>query len=168
MSLTFKSVTCFLLSAILLLCSQSALSFHDSTGRIFTSSEFKDKWVIVNYWADWCDSCIAEIPELNKFYKNNKDGNIVMVGVNYDRLPNPMLRQAIDKTGILFPVLQEDPAQLWQLGEISVLPTTFVISPDGVVAHKIIGPNTEQSLLKIVHNRVYGKKNNKEIKDSLG
>lgn len=152
---------------VLTFYSHITFSFHDATGRFISHSEFKNKWIIVNYWADWCDSCIEEIPELNNFYRNNQDHNILIFGVNYDRLPNPVLRQAIKKTGILFPVLQEDPADLWRFGEITALPTTFIINPDGDVVRKIIGPNTEQSLLKIVHNRLYGKKNIKEKKNQI-
>lgn len=157
----------FVLGLIVLAYANSGFCFHDAAGRSVPSSMFTNKWVIVNYWADWCDSCMEEIPELNNFYKNNQDNNIVIIGVNYDGLASPILRQAIQKAGILFPVLQENPAQKWRLGEVTVLPTTFIVNPDGDVVRKIIGPNTEQSLLKIVHNRLYGKKSNKEKKNSL-
>lgn len=162
-----KNIVCFVTALVLSFYSHVGFSFHDSMGRFLPSSEFKNKWIIVNYWADWCDSCIEEIPELNNFYKNNQDSNILIFGVNYDGLPNSVLRQAIKKSGIVFPVLQEDPAQVWGLGEVTVLPTTFIINPDGDVVRKIIGPNTEQSLLKIVHNRLYGKKNIKEKKNQV-
>lgn len=161
--ITFASV----MALITLIYSSIGLCFHDATGRLVHPSEFENKWIIVNYWADWCDSCIEEIPELNSFYKNNKAENIVIFGVNYDKLANPTLVQVIQKMGIMFPVLQEDPAKKWHLGEITVLPTTFIVSPEGDVVRKIIGPNTEQSLLKVVHNRLYGKKLNKQKKNSL-
>jgi len=162
-----KSIIFMVMAIILAFYSHICFSFHDATGRSISLSDFKNKWIIVNYWADWCDSCIEEIPELNNFYKNNQDNNILIIGVNYDNLPNPVLQQAIRKTGILFPVLQEDPAKVWRLGEITVLPTTYIINPDGDVVRKIIGPNTEQSLLKIIHNRLYGKKNIKEKKNPI-
>ncbi len=162
-----KNIMCMVVAIIFSFYSHTIFAFHDSTGRFLSSSAFKNKWIIVNYWADWCDSCIEEIPELNSFYKNNQDSNVLIIGVNYDGLPNNVLREAIKKTGILFPVLQENPAQMWRLGEITALPTTFIINPDGIVVRKIIGPNTEQSLLKIIHNRLYGKKNIKEKKNQV-
>ncbi len=165
--MSYRKIVCFVIALVLSCYSYVGFSFHDATGRFLPASEFKNKWIIVNYWADWCDSCIEEIPELNNFYKNNQDSNIMIIGVNYDNLPGPSLRRAIKKSGILFPVLQEDPAQAWRLSEIVALPTTFVINPEGVVVRKIIGPNTEQSLLKIIHNRLYGKKNIKEKKNPI-
>src|SRR5689334_3073620 len=103
-----KNIIFIVMALALFVYSHITFAFHDASGRFISNSEFKNKWIIVNYWADWCDSCIEEIPELNNFYKNNHDNNILIFGVNYDRLPNPLLRQAIKKTGILFPVLQED------------------------------------------------------------
>jgi thiol-disulfide isomerase/thioredoxin len=123
-----------------------AVDLHDSEGRAINMATFKNKWVIVNYWADWCDSCIAEMPELNNFYQHNKDKNILMYGVNYDQLPLPTLKRSMRKTGIDFPVLLEDPNALWKLGYIDAIPVTFIISPEGYVVKKIIGPNTEVSL----------------------
>lgn len=167
LELTFRMAVYFLIGLAVSGFSNMVFAFHGSNGRVLSSSEFSNKWIIVNYWADWCDSCMEEIPELNKFYKNNQGKNMIIVGVNYDRLENPGLQQAIQRAGILFPVLQEDPASKWRLSEVTVLPTTFIINPDGDVVRKIIGPNTEQSLLKIVHNRLYGKKNIKEKKNQL-
>lgn len=154
---------------LLLFCSVTVSSYaittelHDSNGRLLNLDEFKNKWIIVNYWADWCESCMEEIPELNRFHQNNQGKDIVFFGVNYDRLPKLYLNQAMDKMGITFPVLLEDPNSLWHLGEVTVLPTTFIINPQGDVVKKIIGPNTEQSLLKLVNNRVLAKsKSNKK------
>lgn len=153
-----RRVLFFLLCSITMIgCAQDHSRLHDSEGRIIKMSDLKNKWIIVNYWADWCESCIEEIPELNRFYQNNQDKNIVILGVNYDRLPRPYLNDAIRKTGIVFPVLLEDPSELWRLGEVTVLPTTFIVNPQGDVVKKIIGPNTEQSLLKILQNRVLAK-----------
>lgn len=150
---------------LILLCSimtvtgyaQVVGQFHDAEGRSVRLGDLKHKWLIINYWADWCDSCIEEIPELNSFYEHNQDNNIVLLGVNYDQLSQPDLKQAMRRSGIIFPVLLEDPRLMWQLGDITVLPTTFIINPHGDVVKKIIGPNTEQSLLKVVHNRLASK-----------
>ena len=43
----------------------------DSQGHIIKASDLQNKWVIINYWADWCSGCIEEIPELNRFYQTN-------------------------------------------------------------------------------------------------
>jgi len=133
-------------------CSQGYPAFHDAEGKSVPVSEFKGKWIIVNYWATWCDICLDEIPELNRLYRNNHDKNILIYGVNYDQLSPVGLKNTVRKMKIRFPVLAEDPSQMWQLDEITNLPTTFIINPRGEVVKKIVGgPNTETSLLELVH-----------------
>ena len=127
-------------------CAVQAMVLHDSQGNVINSSQFKGKWIIINYWAGWCDGCIKEIPELNNFYRNNKNQNVLLFGVNYDQLSFDVLRQAVQRLHIKFPVLAEDPNTLWNFGDISIIPVTYIINPQGKVVKKILGANTEQSL----------------------
>jgi len=143
----------FVLLAVVLLmgCSKSQATFYDTQGKSIALANLKGKWVIINYWADWCDSCVAEIPELNQFYFNNHDSNIILLGVNYDQLPLDTLRNTVQKIGIAFPVLTEDPNSVWNLGQITAIPVTFIVNPAGRVAKTIVGPSTEQHLKQIMH-----------------
>lgn len=122
--------------------------FYDASGH---SARFDNKWVIINYWADWCDSCMSEVSELNRFYSHNRDKNVVFYGVNYDQLPIDGLKVAIKNAGITFPVLQLDPNSIWNLGQIDVIPTTFFINPNGQMVKKIVGPSTEADITKTLH-----------------
>jgi len=133
-------------------CTSQGSVLHDTKGNSIKVSSLKGKWVIINYWADWCDNCIEEIPELNRFYEHKQGKNIVLYGVNYDRMTAGDLEMAINKTHIAFPTLLEDPAQTWSsLDEIDALPVTFIIDPNGKVVKKIVGGNTEKSLLTVLH-----------------
>ena len=135
---------------LLVSCTQQGSVLHDTQGNQIEVASLKGKWVIINYWAGWCESCVKEIPELNYFYQHNQDKNIVLYGVNYDRIPMQELKNAMDKTHIAYPVVLEDPAQAWSLDGIDALPVTFIIDPNGDVAKKILGVNTEKSLLATV------------------
>jgi len=123
---------------------------HDATGKSIPLSDLKGKWIIVNYWAEWCDSCMEEVPELNKFYSNNQDKNVVLYGVEYDHIPTPKLRAAIAKMHINYPVIVEDPAAIWSLSAFDALPMTFIIGPHGRVVKKIMGESTEASLSAVI------------------
>ena len=127
------------------------LDFYDTNGKMVTLSNLKGKWVVVNYWADWCGACIQEIPELNNFNENIKDKNIVFYGVDYDELSLDSLKSSIASVDIKFPVLTADPGFLWNLGSVEVIPTTFIINPEGRVAKVITGPNTERSLMNTIN-----------------
>ena len=134
------------LSFSMMSCSQADPVFHDTDGKAVQLKKLRGKWVVVNYWASWCGGCIQEIPELNHFYKDHQNDDVVFLGVNFDQLPPEVLRDAIARTAITFPVLIGDPNPVWRLGEVDVLPTTFIINPKGRVVKQIVGPNTEASL----------------------
>jgi len=134
----------------MLSCAESEVALRDTSGASFKKDYFKNKWVIINYWAEWCDSCREEIPELNRFYRNNKNSNVVMYGVNYDNLSPDHLKNVMRKMQIKFPVLLNDPNVIWGLGDVGVLPMTFLINPQGIVVKRIVGQNSEKSLLKLL------------------
>ena len=47
------------------------------------SSELKGQWVMINYWADWCPSCIKEMPELVAFDRANNDVQVFAGGLTF-------------------------------------------------------------------------------------
>jgi thiol-disulfide isomerase/thioredoxin len=145
-----KLLHIILCSLFIISCSQDTRIIHDSAGHVIPLSELKGKWVILNEWADWCESCMSEVPSLNYFFQNNTHKNIILFGMNYDKLSNDELQLAIKKMQIIYPVLLEDPHQFWNLDDTDVLPTTYIINPTGHLAQKIIGSITAQRLLAII------------------
>jgi thiol-disulfide isomerase/thioredoxin len=129
---------------------------HDTDGHEISITQLKNKWVIINYWASWCANCIEEVQEFNHFYANNRDKNIVLYGVNYNHLPIHDLKEDIQKVGIHYPVLIEDPSQIWHFDLMDVIPFTFIVNPAGKVAKTIIGTTSEQDLLGIIRSLQYG------------
>ena len=58
-----------------------------------------DHWTVVNYWAVWCKPCREEIPELNEL---NKDADIQVLGVNFDRKAGDALAVDSEALGLDF------------------------------------------------------------------
>lgn len=127
-------------------CSHHDTVLHDSQGQQTTVEQLKNKWVIINYWASWCEACVEEIPELNRFYHDNKDHSIVMYGVNFDGPPPSDLMNMIKENHIDYPVLFENPTDIWHLGSLDMIPTTFIINPEGKIVKTMVGGLTEESL----------------------
>lgn len=129
-----------LISLGLMLCAitnaQAALKTMD--GNTINASELRGKWVYINYWAKWCPSCRREVPALNDFYQAHK-GNVVVLGVDYDKQGGSALRSAVNNMHIKFPVLTSDPKNVFGLPDVNGLPTTFVISPKGNLANTLVG-----------------------------
>jgi len=130
---------------------QPPLELKDIQGRKINPVGWQGKWLIINYWASWCDSCAKEIPQLNLFYQRNKK-QLILLGVNYDNLSIQNLANVINAMHISFPVLQSDPGSALGLPKIEVLPTTFIINPQGKIIKELLGPQTANSLERIIHD----------------
>ena len=65
------------------------LTFQDVNGKSILLSDFKGKYVYLNFWASWCSSCTQEItliPELKKIYGNK----ITFISISVDKKPEAM------------------------------------------------------------------------------
>ena len=117
------------------------------TGCSGSEQQFQgDSWTLVNYWAVWCKPCREEIPELNEL---NKDADIQVLGVNFDRKTGDALAIDSRTLGLEFTNI-DDPSQSLGVERPSVLPTTFVINPEGEIEAVLVGPQTEATILAIV------------------
>ena len=127
-----------------------ALVFLLATGcdsRPTQSLPAEGQWRLVNYWALWCTPCREEIPELNLV---DKAPDITVFGVNYDDQKGPKLSQQRSEMGILFANLPQDPASALGVPRPSVLPTTLIVSPEGNLVATLKGPQTAQSLKRVL------------------
>lgn len=120
------------------------------TGEPWRFSDYKGKWIVVNYWASWCKPCITEVPELDAFYQAHKDKDAMVLGVNYDFTTAEETALLAKKYGMTYPVLTSDQDPRDQLGiePVMVLPTTFIINPEGKVVATLMGEQTQHTLEK--------------------
>lgn len=134
---------CILIFFALSGCSQDKL--QDANHHIVHLKDYKNKWLIFNYWATWCTPCRREIPVFNTLYEKyaNKIG---LFAINFDGLQNDALKKAILVAGIQYPSLIEDPKNIFHLPEMTVVPTTFLISPDRSKTIVLLGPQTLKNL----------------------
>lgn len=118
----------------------------DIHGKPRSLSEFRGKWVIVNYWATWCPPCLDEIPDLVAFHDRHKDKDAVVLGINYEELNPEYLREFVDTHFMSYPVLSMNPVPVTPLGPVLGLPTTYIISPQGERVARQEGPITGKAL----------------------
>ncbi len=104
----------------------------------------RGKWVVVNYWAEWCAPCRHEIPEFNAL-QAERAGNLTIYGVNFDGLQGEPLRALATKMDIRFALLRDDPGPVLGIPKPEVLPTTVVIDPQGKLS-TLVGPQTRATL----------------------
>lgn len=118
----------------------------DSQGHDISFSSLKGKWVLINYWASWCKSCLEEIPTLNQFYLQHEHESVALFAVNYDALPLNKQTKLIKKFKIQYPSLLTDPAFALGLGDIVGVPVTFVFNPKGILVNTLYGGQSLKDL----------------------
>lgn len=134
----------FCLAIFTNVCSANVM-LKDISGQMIPFTSLKGKWVLINYWASWCQPCLDEIAELNQFYSKRKD-KVALFAVNYDMVSLADQIALIRKYDIRYPSLQEDPAEDLNLGDIRGVPATFVFNPEGRFSGTLYGSQTLESL----------------------
>ncbi|HHH39016.1 MAG TPA: TlpA family protein disulfide reductase [Sedimenticola sp.] len=139
-----------LLLPLMALAEAVDFTLPDVEGTQRRLSEFRGKWVLVNYWATWCPPCLEELPELEVFHNNHKDRDAVVLGVNMERIGSERLRAFVEEQFLSFPVLHTAPAPRTPLGPVPALPTSYLISPRGEVVARQVGPVTAEMIEKFI------------------
>jgi thiol-disulfide isomerase/thioredoxin len=111
---------------------------------------WEGRWLIINYWAEWCAPCRKEIPELNLLHSERAATGAVVLGVNYDGLTGETLAELVDEMGIEFPVLIEDPRVRWGVEQPAVLPSTIIVAPSGELSEVLVGPQHYEDLIRVI------------------
>jgi cytochrome c biogenesis protein CcmG/thiol:disulfide interchange protein DsbE len=109
----------------------------------FSPADMKGKVWILNVFASWCVACQVEHPVLMQMAK---DGQFVLVGLNYKDKPEDALKW-LSKHGNPYQLIATDPD-----GRIGIdygvygVPESYIIDKNGTIRDKIIGPITENIL----------------------
>ncbi|MDG1080476.1 MAG: TlpA disulfide reductase family protein, partial [Porticoccaceae bacterium] len=119
----------------------------DGSSHSFNNDQ--GKYTLVNYWAEWCQPCRVEVPELNELAAEHAD-QLTVLAVNFDNEQGPELLAQLQKIGIQFPSLVLDPRAKWGLERPNVLPETLIINSEGELVHRLIGPQTLESLMAFI------------------
>lgn len=110
-------------------------SFSDENGAIIPFENFRNKVIIIGFWATWCPSCVAEMPSLQKLYNDYKD-KVVFVLITSEE--PKQVREFMQKKQYNLPVFYNEnnlPKELYS----NKIPATFLISSEGKIIIKKIG-----------------------------
>lgn len=111
----------------------------DVNGVSHKLSDYRGKWVVVNYWATWCPPCLEEIPELVMFHDKHKNRNAMVLGVALEDIGVQALRKFMDEHMMDYPVLLGGSTYDSPLGPVRGLPVTYLIAPNGEIAASHLG-----------------------------
>ena len=125
----------------------------DVNGQMQSLDQYKGKWLVVNYWATWCSTCMKEMPELISLHESNKDNDIVVVGISFESIEQEHLKEFVSDKSIPYAVLNTEPVRVTPLGKVPALPTTYIIDPEGKVVAGDVGIITQQDIEDYIANK---------------
>jgi thiol-disulfide isomerase/thioredoxin len=122
------------------------LSFTDLNGNSIHTADYKNKVVLVNFWAAWCVPCAEEVPQLIALQKKYQGQGLQVIGFSVDDDAQELL-SFYRKYRMNYPVAPSDINLAGAFGGVLGLPTTFVIGRDGRIHTKHTGA-TDFSVLE--------------------
>jgi len=121
-------------------------------GQIVKLSDFRGKYVMIDFWAGWCKPCREENPNVVRLYNEYKDQGFEVFGVSLDRTREAWV-DAIFEDGLTWTQVSDlkyfnsVAAELYQ---INAIPATYLIDPDGkIIGKDLRGPSLESKLKEI-------------------
>ena len=128
----------------------------DSNGKEAKLSDYKDKVVLLNFWATWCGPCEVEIPWFKEFEQTYKDRGFAVLGVSADEEGWPAVRPFMKALSMNYRIVLDDGKMPSPYKDIEALPTSYLIDRQGRVAVQhtgLVSKDTyKQGLEKLLAN----------------
>jgi cytochrome c biogenesis protein CcmG/thiol:disulfide interchange protein DsbE len=110
-------------------------------GEVVNSATFKGRWYLINVWGTWCPECRAEHETLLDI---QREGKALIIGLNY-KDDDALARQWLQELGNPYEAVAVD-----REGRAAIdygvygAPESFLVNPEGVIVHKVVGVVTPE------------------------
>ena len=116
-------------------------------GKMIKLSDFKGKYVLLDFWASWCAPCREENPNVVKVFNTYKNKGFAVLGVSLDDNKNAWLK-AVKDDNLTWTQVSE--LKRWE-GKVATqyrvegIPASFILDPSGkIVAKNLKGAKLEK------------------------
>jgi peroxiredoxin len=114
-------------------------------GNSIDLSKLRGAPVLINFWATWCEPCRVEMPAFQAVYAAYQDKGLRILAVNLGETLEAADEWAT-KLHLTFDILLDPTQNVSVLYQLRGQPSTYVISPGGVITQIFYGPTTEAAL----------------------
>lgn len=137
-------------------CAQG-FEFKDLQGQEQRLSDYRGKWVLVNFWATWCPPCLEEIPDLMELHEAHKKSDLVVIGVALDSTKESVV-EFVAKKKVGYPIVFGNYELAGQVGEVEALPTSYLFDPTGKLVSYQQGMVTRSSVESYIKSKTQNNK----------
>ncbi len=114
------------------------LALADLDGSPWRLAEHRGEVVVLNFWASWCQPCLAELPSLEQLAREHAAKRLSVLAVNF-REGEPAIRRFLQRQPLALPVLRDADGDVAKAWAVRIFPTTVVVDRSGRVAFSIVG-----------------------------
>lgn len=126
-------------------------TLNDANGKQIKLSDYKGKYVLLDFWASWCGPCRREMPFLKAAYEKYSSSNFTILSVSIDTEIEKWRNALADEKMPWDQLLEDTNKQASSLYRIQFIPTNFLIDPSGkVVAVGLYGEEVERHLATVL------------------
>lgn len=146
-----------------------AISFtkKDINGKMVNLSDFKGKYVILDFWGSWCGPCRENNPHMKDLYEKYKDRGVNIIGVANEKKASlaenlSIWRKAVKEDNLPWiQILNEDGIEQFNVTElygVNAFPTKILIGLDGKVIIRYVGVSSRDvpDLLEVKLKEILG------------
>ncbi len=126
--------------------------------QLHSLAEFKGKTLWIDFWASWCGPCRQSFPWLNSLHQQLSPQQFTVVAINVDENLDDAHR-FLSMFSPNFPVLFDPEGKLAELFQVPVMPSSFLVAPDGriLLQHKGFRPDEAEQLSYKIRSYLQGK-----------
>jgi thiol-disulfide isomerase/thioredoxin len=107
-------------------------------GSMVQLSDYKGKFVFLNFWATWCVPCVEEMPAMERLAEKLKGKPFVVVAVNMME-PLPVVKKFVARLKLTYDIVMDEAGDIGGNYAANRLPLTYIIDKKGNIIHRAIG-----------------------------
>jgi cytochrome c biogenesis protein CcmG/thiol:disulfide interchange protein DsbE len=109
---------------------QDSVSLHQEAGG---------KVTLINIWATWCIPCRAEMPAIEKLYRELGPKGLRILAVSIDEGNAADVQSFVQELGLSFEILHDQSGEIQRVYQTTGVPESFLLDKNGVIVKKVIG-----------------------------
>lgn len=109
----------------------------DLNGEMHELNDYRGKYVIVNFWSMSCNLCKSEMTTLQSAFELIDNEDLVILSIHAGNSTDGV-ESVLELNKVTYPVLFDVDLQLGDWG-IPIMPTSFIVSPEGDIRYRVVG-----------------------------